>query len=53
MIELVMPSSGAAEAVKVIREKGKTGAIGDVKIFVLLSEEAIRIRTGESGCDSL
>ncbi|MFZ0448312.1 MAG: P-II family nitrogen regulator [Desulfatiglandaceae bacterium] len=52
-IEVVMPSSLVAEAVKVIQEKAKTGEIGDGKIFVLPLEEAIRIRTGETGDDAL
>lgn len=52
MIHLVMPSLRAAATVKVIREKGKIGGIGDMKIFVLPSEEDIRKGIGESGRDS-
>ena len=52
-IEIVMGSSSVSEAVKVIQEKGRTGEIGDGKIFILPVEEAVRIRTGESGKDAI
>lgn len=52
-IEVVMESDLVAEAVRVIQEKARTGQIGDGKIFVLPVEEAIRIRTGETGTDAL
>lgn len=48
-IEIVMESSLVPEAVKVIKEKARTGQIGDGKIFVIPVEEVIKIRTGESG----
>ena len=48
-IEIVMDASLVPEAVKAIQEKARTGDIGDGKIFILPVEEAIRIRTGESG----
>jgi len=41
------------EAVKVIQEKGRTGQIGDGKIFILPVEEVIRIRTGETGREAI
>src|SRR3979411_2467678 len=37
------------KAVEAIRRAAQTGRIGDGKIFVSNIEEAIRIRTGESG----
>jgi nitrogen regulatory protein P-II 1 len=52
-IEVVVEASMAAEAVSVIQETARTGQIGDGKIFVLPVEEAIRIRTGESGTDAI
>ena len=52
-IEVVMEASLVPEAVKVIQEKARTGEIGDGKIFVMAIEDAIRIRTGESGKDAL
>jgi len=39
--------------VKAIQESAKTGEIGDGKIFVSNIEESYRIRTGETGDDSL
>jgi nitrogen regulatory protein P-II 1 len=36
-----------------IRRAAQTGRIGDGKIFVSNIEEAIRIRTGESGLDAI
>jgi len=41
------------EAVKTIQEKAHTGQIGDGKIFILPVEEAIRIRTGETGKEAI
>jgi len=48
-IEIVMPDEKVDEAIRNIMEKGKTGEIGDGKIFVLTVENAVRIRTGEIG----
>ena len=36
-----------------IREAANTGKIGDGKIFVSPIEEAIRVRTGETGKDAI
>jgi nitrogen regulatory protein PII len=35
--------------VETIEKVARTGSIGDGKIFILPVEDAIRIRTGESG----
>jgi nitrogen regulatory protein P-II 1 len=40
-------------AIDAIRTAAQTGRIGDGKIFVYSIEQAIRIRTGESGDDAL
>ena len=48
-IEVVLNSDLVSEAVKAIREKARTGEIGDGKIFVFPIEDTIRIRTGETG----
>jgi nitrogen regulatory protein P-II 1 len=48
-IETVLPESKVDEAIRIIMDKGKTGEIGDGKIFVLSVENAVRIRTGEIG----
>ena len=45
--------AGAAAAVDAIKTAAGTGKIGDGKIFVLNVEEAVRIRTGETGAAAL
>ena len=53
MVTLVIAEDQVAAAVEAIQEAARTGRIGDGKIFVTAVEQAIRIRTGESGIDSL
>lgn len=48
-IELVISDDQAEAALEAIQTAAKTGKIGDGKIFVSTVEQAIRIRTGESG----
>jgi nitrogen regulatory protein P-II 1 len=48
-IEIVVKDSDLNRVVDAIVSAAKTGQIGDGKIFVGSIEEAIRIRTGESG----
>ncbi|MEW6598195.1 MAG: P-II family nitrogen regulator [Pseudomonadota bacterium] len=52
-IELVVPATAADNVVRVIRESSATGKIGDGKIFVIDVEQAVRIRTGETGAAAL
>ncbi len=52
-IEIIVDSSLAEKVVSVIAESANTGKIGDGKIFVMTVEEAIRIRTGESGKNAI
>ena len=52
-IELVIEASMTDQVVSTISEKASTGKIGDGKIFVLPVEEAIRLRTGETGKDAI
>ena len=52
-MELVVPDAVAAEVVEAIAARAKTGKIGDGKIFVLDVEQAMRVRTGETGDDAL
>jgi nitrogen regulatory protein P-II 1 len=52
-VEVVVPDSQVAQVVEAIEKAGKTGRIGDGKIFVYGLEEAIRIRTGERGEDAI
>ena len=52
-IEVVTSDDMADKAIDAIRRAAQTGRIGDGKIFVSNIEEAIRIRTGESGADAI
>lgn len=52
-LEMVLPDDQVDEVVEVIQREAATGRIGDGKIFVKPIEQSIRIRTGESGDDSL
>jgi nitrogen regulatory protein P-II 1 len=52
-IEIVLGDDLVDKAVDAIRRAAQTGRIGDGKIFVSSIEEAIRIRTGESGLDAI
>jgi nitrogen regulatory protein PII len=52
-IHLVVDTSLSDKVVSVITQSANTGKIGDGKIFVLTVEQAIRIRTGESGKDAV
>jgi nitrogen regulatory protein P-II 1 len=52
-IECVVASSDVDTVVESILRHARTGAIGDGKVFVLPVEQAHRIRTGESGEETL
>lgn len=52
-LEIVLGDEQVEGAVEAIRRSAQTGRIGDGKIFVSTIEEAIRIRTGESGVDAI
>ena len=48
-IEIVLPDDMIERASKAIIGAAKTGKIGDGKIFILPMEQAVRIRTEETG----
>ena len=52
-IEVVIEDALVERTVDAIRKAAGTGKIGDGKIFVTPVEQAVRIRTGESGADAL
>jgi nitrogen regulatory protein P-II 1 len=52
-MEIVVEESMVTKVVDIITEKANTGSIGDGKIFVLPVEQAVRIRTGESGNEAI
>ncbi|KPP88740.1 MAG: nitrogen regulatory protein P-II 1 [Rhodobacteraceae bacterium HLUCCO07] len=52
-LEVVLDDDLVDQAIEAIVEAAKTDKIGDGKIFVSPVEQAIRIRTGETGSDAL
>ena len=52
-LEAVVDDGAVAAAVEAIKASAATGKIGDGKIFVVPVEEAVRIRTGETGSAAL
>ncbi len=52
-IEVVLDDDQVDGAIEAIVDAAKTDKIGDGKIFVSPVEQAIRIRTGESGSEAL
>jgi nitrogen regulatory protein P-II 1 len=52
-IEVVLADEMLGKALDAIQKAAKTGRIGDGKIFISTIEEAIRIRTGETGADAV
>ena len=48
-LEIVVSDGKTRETIEAIATAASTGRIGDGKIFVLGVEEAVRIRTGETG----
>ena len=52
-IEIVIDDEILDQALDIIQAAAKTGKIGDGKIFVSTIDNAIRIRTGESGASAL
>jgi nitrogen regulatory protein P-II 1 len=52
-IEIVVPDERVEEAVSIIIKCAKSGTVGDGKIFILPADDAIRVRTEETGDDVL
>ncbi|MEM7635721.1 MAG: P-II family nitrogen regulator [Pseudomonadota bacterium] len=52
-IEIVLDDGLVEQAVEAIMQAARTGRIGDGKIFISTVDEAIRIRTGETGVEAL
>jgi len=48
-IELVVMDEDVSQVVNAIVKGARTGEIGDGKIFIIPIEDAIRVRTGDSG----
>jgi nitrogen regulatory protein PII len=52
-IELAVADDIVEQVVEAISNTARTGKIGDGKIFVSAIEQAIRIRTGETGSEAV
>jgi nitrogen regulatory protein P-II 2 len=52
-IEVAVDKSNVDEVIETINKVAKTGKIGDGKIFVNDLNDAVRIRTGETGTNAL
>ncbi len=52
-IDVVLDDDQVDAAIEAIVDAAKTDKIGDGKIFVSPVEQAVRIRTGETGSDAL
>ncbi|MDH5612350.1 MAG: P-II family nitrogen regulator [Gammaproteobacteria bacterium] len=52
-VETAVSDDQVEAVIEAIRAAANTGKIGDGKIFVMPIEQAIRIRTGESGNEAL
>ena len=52
-LEVAVKADMVERVIEAVRKAANTGKIGDGKIFVYDLQQAIRIRTGESGPDAL
>ncbi len=52
-VEAAIPDELVEQVIEAVSKAANTGKIGDGKIFVFNIEQAIRIRTGETGADAL
>ena len=52
-IEVAIKNDLLEQVIEAIEKSANTGKIGDGKVFVFDLEQAIRIRTGETGADAL
>ena len=52
-VEIVVSDDRADNAITAVVHSAKTGKIGDGKIFVTAIEQAVRIRTDETGNEAL
>ena len=52
-IEVAIKDDLLERAIEAIEKASNTGKIGDGKIFVFDLQQAVRIRTGETGAEAL
>ncbi|MEM1369998.1 MAG: P-II family nitrogen regulator [Cyanobacteria bacterium P01_H01_bin.15] len=52
-VEVIVDESQSALAIDKLVEAAQTGALGDGKLYVASTENAVRIRTGEAGSEAI
>ncbi len=52
-IEIVVDDKDCQTVVDTICERGRTGAVGDGKIFIMPVREVVRVRTGDRGVEAI
>jgi nitrogen regulatory protein PII len=52
-IEIVVQDDWTDKVIEVIKTSALTGKLGDGKIFISTIDEAVRVRTGETGDDAI
>ena len=52
-IEVVVLDEDLSRTIDIIVRRSRTGNLGDGKIFVMDVEEAVRVRTGDSGLNAI
>ena len=52
-IEMIVDDTDCDTVIETICERGRTGAVGDGKIFIMPIEEVVRVRTGDTGVKAL
>ena len=52
-LEIAVKDGRVDDVIQAVSKAARTGKIGDGKIFVLDLQQAMRVRTGESGDDAL
>lgn len=52
-VEVILADEQVGAAIEAIQKAAQTGRIGDGKIFISTVEQAIRIRTGETGNEAI
>jgi nitrogen regulatory protein P-II 1 len=52
-IEIVVEDKELQTVIDTICENGRTGAVGDGKIFIMPIEEVVRVRTGDKGAGAI
>lgn len=53
LMEIVVPNERVEEVLDTIEKSGRTGSVGDGKIFVYDVAKSVRIRTGERDNDAI